>query len=122
MNVAIADDKAPSSQTAEREIIRQQLQQWFDWMDTILDIHRNNYVFREATPLELEKHKILLERAIRYCNWLNLIVAEPGANQPDLTRRLNIRIRQLQDAYDTFHDSELSAEEAERALQQVFPE
>jgi hypothetical protein len=122
MNVAIADDKAPNSQTAERDMIRQTMEQWFSWMDKILDIHRNNFVFREVTPAELEQHKIVIGRAIRYCNGLKFIVAEPGTNQPDLTRRLSIRVRQLQDAYDTFHDSEVSDEEAERALQQVFPE
>jgi hypothetical protein len=39
-----------------------------------------------------------------------------------LVSRLQLRIRQLQDAYDTFHDVDLSNEQAEEVLKRVFPE
>jgi hypothetical protein len=98
------------------------MEQWFGWMDGILDSHRSNFVFREVTAAELEQHREALELAIRTCLWINLQVADPNFNEPDLTRRLQIRIRQLRDAYDTFHDSELSDEKADRILRQVFSE
>ena len=47
---------------------------------------------------------------------------DPEYGDPDLSSRLNVRIQQLEDAYNTFHDSELSDEDAERVLRQVFPE
>ena len=122
MFTTTAESSVPAPQTQAHEIIKNQMEQWFAWMDGILGTHRSNFVFREVTPAELEQHKKVLELAIRTCHWINLKVADPGFNEPDLTRRLQVRIRQLQDAYDTFHDSELSDEKADRILRQVFPE
>jgi hypothetical protein len=39
-----------------------------------------------------------------------------------LVSRLQVRARQLQDDYDTFHDTTLSDTQAEEVLKQVFPE
>jgi hypothetical protein len=52
---------------------------------------------------------------------INALIADPDFNQSDLVSRLRVRIQQLEDAYNTFHDPELSDEKAERILQQVFP-
>ena len=98
------------------------MQEWFDWMDDILDVHRSTFVFREATPTELEEHEAVLKRSIRFCHLKNALIADPEFNEPDLVSRLRVRIRQLEDACNTFHDSELSDEKAERILRQVFPE
>lgn len=122
MFTTTAESSVPATQTRAREIIKNQMEQWFGWMDGILDSHRSNFVFREVTAAELEQHREALELAIRTCLWINLQVADPNFNEPDLTRRLQIRIRQLRDAYDTFHDSELSDEKADRILRQVFSE
>ncbi len=128
MVMPIAESSVPAPQTdlpslaRAHENIKNQTEQWFAWMDRILDTHRSNFVFREATPAELEQHKKLLEWAIRCCHWINWKVVDPDFDEPDLTRRLQVRIRQLQDAYDTFHDSELSEEKVDRILRQVFPE
>jgi hypothetical protein len=116
MNAAIASDGIPDIQTQAHDIARRQLQEWFVWMDRILDIHRSNFVFREPTAAELEQHKTMLKESIRTCLFLNALNADP-----DLTARLQVRIRQLQDAYDTFHDAGLSDEHAGKILDQVFP-
>jgi hypothetical protein len=39
-----------------------------------------------------------------------------------LAARLQIRLRQLRDAYETFHDTTLSDEQAGKILKEVFPE
>jgi hypothetical protein len=39
-----------------------------------------------------------------------------------LAARLQVRIRQLQDAYETFHDPTLSNEQADGVLKKVFAE
>ena len=122
MSAAILGDKLPSIQTQAHELTRRQMQQWFDWMDGILDLHRANFVFREPTEAQLQEHKATLRLAIRYCLWIHPLVADPEFNEPDLVARLQVRIRQLQDAYDTFYDSTISAEQAQKVLAQVFPE
>lgn len=91
-------------------------------MDRVLDIHRSNFVFREATPAEMQEHKTVLKESIRTCHSIYPRIADPDFNEPDLVSRLQIRIRQLEDAYNTFHDTELSEEKAGQVLNYVFPE
>ena len=122
MNAAIAIDGIPAVQTQAHDITRRQLLEWFDWMDRILDIHRSNFVFRQPNPSELEDHKTAFKAAIRTSHLINALVADPDFHEPDLTARLQVRIRQLQDAYDTFHDATLSDEQAGMVLKQIFPE
>ena len=122
MNAAIASDATPDIQTQARDMTRRQLQEWFFWMDRMLDIHRSNFIFREPTPAELAEHKTGLKAAIRTCHIINALIADPDFNEPDLPARLQVRIRQLQDAYDTFHDATLSDAQAGKILNQLFPE
>ena len=122
MNAAISDSRVPDIQAQARDLTKRQMEQWFGWMDGILDVHRSNYVFREATPAQLEEHKTGLKLAIRCCLFINTLVADPDFNEPDLVSRLQVRVRQLQDAYDTFHDPTVSNAQAEEVLKQVFPE
>jgi len=121
MSVTISKDIVPDIQGAH-EMTRRQMQEWFDWMDHILDVHRSNFVFRQPTQTQLVEHKRLLKDSIRTCLFFNALIADPDFNAPDLTARLQVRIRQLQEAYDTFHDATLSDEQAGEFLKQVFPE
>jgi hypothetical protein len=50
------------------------------------------------------------------------LIDDPQFGEPDLLSRLQVRIQQLQDAYDTFHDTTLSDAQAQEILKQVFPE
>lgn len=122
MNTAIADERIPDIQTEPRAMIRRQVQELFDWVDHFLDVHRSRFVFREPTAGELEQHKRAFQLGIRTCLVFNALIAAPDFNEPDLTARLQIRIRQLQDAYDTFHDASLSDEQTGKILKEVFPE
>jgi len=122
MNAATVGDRIPDIQTQAHNMTRRQLQEWFVWMDHILDVHRNNFVFRQPAPAQLEEHKRMLKDSIRTCLFFNTLIADPDFNEPDLTARLQVRIRQLQDAYDTLHDATLSDEHAGKILKQVFPE
>ncbi len=122
MEAAIASNRIRDIQAQGHEMFRRQMQEWFGWMDHFLDVHRNNFVFRQPAPIQLEEHKRLLKESIRTCLFFNALIADPDFNEPDLTARLQVRIRQLQDAYDTFHDATLSDEQAEKILEQVFPE
>ena len=121
MEMAIASDRIPSIQAGMRTLVRRQVQEWFHCVDEIIDVHRANFVFREPTVKDLNRHETILKRAIRLCHIMNVTVADPDFNEPDLASGLQVRIRQLQDAYDTFHDATLSDEEAEKILKQVFP-
>lgn len=121
MNALLAVEGIQGIQSKAHDIPKRLLQDWFICMDGILDIHRSNFVFRSPTQAELEEHKILLKESIRTCHLMNALVADPDFNEPELAARLQVRIRQLQDAYDTFHAT-LSDEQAERILQEVFPE
>jgi hypothetical protein len=122
MGSAIASDEIADIQTQAHEISRRQLNEWFVWMDRILDIHRSNCIFREPTAEELEQHKTMFKAAIRTSNLINALIADPDFNDSEMTARLHVRIRQLQDAYDTFHDPTLSDAQAGEFLKQVFPE
>jgi len=122
MNVAISDSRVPEIQVQARDLTIRQMEQWFDWMDAMLEVHRSMFVFREPTPAQLKEHKSGLKLAIRYCLFINTLIADPDFNEPELVSRLQVRARQLQDAYDTFHDPALSDAQAEEVLKQVFPE
>jgi len=122
MNTAIADERIPDLQTQPRAMIRRQVQELFDWVDHFLDVHRSTFIFREPTLAQLEQHKRAFQLGIRTCLFFNALIADPDFNEPDLTARLQVRIRQLQDAYDMFHDANLSDEQAGKILKQVFPE
>ena len=122
VNATAADERMPDIEMQAKELTKLQMQQWFDWMDRILEVHRSNFVLREATPPKIEKHKSVLKLAIRTCHLINALIADPDFNEPDLVSRLQIRIRQLQYAYSLVDDSKLSEEEAEQLLQRLFPE
>lgn len=122
MNAVIANEDVPDIRAESRQVIRRQIEEWFRWMDHVLDVHRSNFVFRQPSPIQLEEHKRLLKECIRNSQFFNLLIADPDCNVPDLTARLQVRIRQLQDAYDTFHDTALTDDQAEKILEQVFPE
>ncbi|MGD0815478.1 MAG: hypothetical protein ABSA83_17910 [Verrucomicrobiota bacterium] len=121
MDAVISDSRVPDIQAQARDLTKRQMEQWFVWMDGMLAIHRGNFVFREPTPAQLEEHKTGLKLAIRCCLFINTLIADPDFNDPDLVSRLQVRVRQLQDAYDTFHDTALSDAQAEEFLKQVFP-
>jgi hypothetical protein len=91
-------------------------------MDRILDVHRSNFVFREPSPQELSEHKLMLKESIRFSLFFHTLAADPDFNEPELAESLQLRIRQLQDAYDTFHDSTLTDAQAEKILKRAFPE
>ncbi len=112
----------PEIQAQARDSIKRQMEEWFSWMDRISDVHRSSCVFREPTLGQLAEHKIGLEFAIEYGRLINTLIDDPGLDEPDLVSRLQVRIRQLQDAYDTFHDTTFSDAQAEEVLKQVFPE
>jgi hypothetical protein len=118
----IADDQLSRDQTRGHEITKLQIQQWFNWVDELLSVHRSQFVLSEPAPTQLKVHKMALKEAIRYCLTINTLIADPEFNEPDLVARLQVRIRQLQDAYDTFHDPSLSNEQSEEVLKRVFPE
>ncbi len=122
MNAVTSDSRVPDIQVQARDLTKRQIEQWFAWMDGMLDVHRSNFVFREPTPAQIEEHKTGLKLAIRYCLFINTLIADPDFNEPDLVSRLQVRLRQLKDAYDTFHDTTLSDAQAEEILKQVFPE
>jgi hypothetical protein len=126
MNSAITDntvsDALPDIQAQARDLTLRQIEQWFEWMDGMLEVHRSMFVFREPALEQLKAHKNGLKLAIRYCLVINTLIADPDFNEPELAARLLVRVRKLQDAYDTFHDPSLSDAQAEEVLKQVFPE
>src|SRR4051794_34966698 len=122
MNTALASTGIPDMEAQAHQLIERQVQDWFDLCDQVLDIHRRDFLFRQPTPAELADHKTALKQIIRTCLLINARVLDPEFNAPDLASRLQVRIKQLEDAYNTFHDPELSDEKAGRILQQIFPE
>jgi hypothetical protein len=108
-------------QSRIHETTVRQAEQWFEWMDGMLEVHRSMFVFREPSQAHLEEHKAGIKLAIEYSLFIKDLIADPEFNEPDLVSRLQVRIQQLQDAYDTFHDPQFSNAEAEELLKQVFP-
>lgn len=118
---ALAAGELPQFRTEAHEIAKRQVLEWFGFMDRTLDVHREKFLFREPSPKELAEHKEILKLAIRSCNQMHTVIADPDFDEPELVARLRIRMKQLQDAYDTFHDAELSDEKVDRVLNDVFP-
>jgi len=104
------------------EITRREMEAWFDWMDRILDVHRANFVFRQAAPNEVDHHKATLRMAIRKGLLINAMISDPDSHEPRLASRLKVRIQQLEDAYSTFNEADFSEQQAQQLLKQVFPE
>ena len=118
----MANARMPDIRNEAHEMFKRQLQEWFSLIDRILDVHRANFVFRKATPKELDQHKMALRESIREARFMLALIADPDFNEADLVSRLQVRIQQLQDAYNTFHDTTISDDRAEQMLRQVFPE
>ncbi len=122
MSTAIASDEIPDIQTQAHDMIRRQLKEWFfGWTGYWKSTAAISY-FVSQPQRSLTEHKTMFKEAIRTSHLINALVADPDFNEPDLTARLQVRIRQLQDAYDTFHDATLSDAQAGEFLRQVFPE
>jgi hypothetical protein len=85
-------------------------------------VHRSNFVYREPTLQEIGQHKTAFKLAIRTCLFINSLIADPDFHEPGLVSLLQVRIRQLQDAYDTFHDTTLSEEDSDETLRLAFKE
>jgi hypothetical protein len=49
--------RTPHAQSEIHELTKRHIEEYFVWFDRVLDIHRNNFVFREVGPAELEQHK-----------------------------------------------------------------
>jgi len=122
MNGEAPQNGGPKIQARIHEMTVRQTEQWLAWMDGMLEVHRSMFVFREPTPVQLEEHKAGLELAIEYCAFIKGLISDPEFNEPDLVSRLQMRVRQLQDAYNTFHDTAFSDSQADEVLKQVFPE
>src|SRR5688572_30771840 len=93
--------------------IRETLEDWFHVCDHILDIHRTRFLVREPSADELEEHRVAVGECIETCRLMAAQLTDRSADERDFLSRLNIRTRQLQDAYDTFHDRTFSDRDAE---------
>lgn len=122
MEAAVANKRFSEIRLEQHAIFRRQMQEWFAWMDHILDVHRSNFVFRQPNSVQLGEHKRLLEASIRTCLLFNALIADPDFTERDLADRLNVRIQQLRDAYETFHDTTFSDEQANEFLKSAYPE
>jgi hypothetical protein len=121
MSVAIAGRPADVGFDLHNAV-KSKVTEMLDIFDGMLAVHRANFVFREATPEELEEHEAGFKAAIRCAYGLNSVIADPDFDEPDLVRRLQIRIRQLEDAYRTFNGRAPSPEQERYIAQHVFPE
>ena len=59
---------------------------------------------------------------IRTCLVFNAVIADPNFNEPGLAARLQIRIRQLRDAYETFPKRDTFRQASRKILKEVLPE
>lgn len=116
---ATAKESDVDLRAQEHEITKRQALEWFDWMDDTLNVHRRDFVLREPTPIELERHKGALRLAIEHCHLIERWIARPEFDE--LKSRLELRIRLLEDAYNTLFDRKLSDEQAEQMLRENFP-
>ena len=85
-----------------RKLTRQIMEKWFSWMDRILDIHRANFVFREASREDLEQHKIAVGEALRVGRIIQgLILDHPDllSRRPDAQPAIGGRLQHLSFGY-----------------------
>ncbi len=105
-----------------RKRIQETFEEWFSICDHILDVHRTRYLFRVPNAHELEEHKIAVGESIETCSAMAAQLDTRSPVERELLGRLQIRIRQLKDAYETFHDPHFTDEDADRILKRVFHE
>src|SRR5262249_12282731 len=105
-----------------RKRIQESFEDWFLICDHILDVHRSRYLFRQPSARELEDHKTAVSECIETCAAMAAQFTVRLPVDHDLLARLQARMRQLKDAYDTFHDPQFGDEDADEILKRVFPE
>lgn len=121
MSTAVESGNFADIRAKVHETTRNQVQQWFDLCDWVLDIHRDRFVRREPSAEELEQHRQGVGECINGCHALTAVLEGDSIEDRRLASGLRIRLKQLEDAYNTFHDSDLSDEEANQILERVFP-
>lgn len=91
-----------------RKKIRDSFEEWFRVCDHILDVYRARFLMREPTAGELEEHRVAVGECIATCEGMAAQLDGGSDEERELLSRLEVRIRQLKDAYDTFHDPAFS--------------
>ena len=98
----------------------QQIEHWLSFCDKVLDWNRDHFLLSDASPAMLEEHRRTLKWVIRFTRMMHAEVSDIDFPSRELAQRLAIRLRQLEDAWGTFHDHSLSPAEADRILADVF--
>jgi hypothetical protein len=98
-----------------------QVERWLNFCDDVLDWHRERMLLGDPDSATMEEHGRTLKWVIRFTRMMHAEAADLDFPPRALAQRVAIRLRQLEDAWGTFHDSTLSPAEADRILAQVFP-
>ena len=118
---AIPSNPAVASPRAIREAARRHIERWLQFCDDVLDWNRDQMLLGNPAPAVVEEHRDTLKWVIRFTRMMHAEASDLDFPPRELAQRLAIRLRQLEDAWGTFHDHSLSPAEADRILADVFP-
>lgn len=104
-----------------QEAAGHQIEHWLDFCDNVLDWNRDQMLCGDPDQAMLEEHRQTLKWIIRFTRMMHAEVSDLDFPSREMARRLAVRLRQLEDAWGTFHDPSVSPAEANSILADVFP-
>ncbi len=98
------------------------IRRWFDACDQFLDWQRAHMLVANPTPETVQQHRRALRFLLRFTRSLHGQATDPDFSDRAIVEGLEIRLKQLEDSWGIFHDSSMTAEQADTLLAKVFPE
>lgn len=104
-----------------QEFARETVEQWSALCQRFLDRQRIEILTGDPSPEELERHRLALKWMLRFARAIHLTAADPDYPDKRMADELEGRLLQLEHSWRMIHER-MPHEEAERLLQQVFPD
>lgn len=100
---------------------RRHTQEWCEMCDEFKEVTRQTMLARQPSGSELEQHRRGLKMFLRMTRLLHAEVADPDFPDRSLASELAIRLRQMEELWETIHNP-MPDDEADKLLRMAFPE
>jgi hypothetical protein len=104
-----------------QEFARETVEQWSELCQRFLDRQKIEILAGDPSPEKLEQHRLALKWMLRFARALHLTAADPDYPDKSIADELEGRMLQLEHSWRMVHER-MPEEEADKVLQQVFPE
>ena len=104
-----------------QEFARETVEQWSALCQQFLDRQRKEILLGNPSAEQLEQHRLALKWMLRFARAIHLTAADPDYPDKRIADELEGRLVQLEHSWRMIHER-MSGVEAEKLLQQVFPD